>query len=64
MLKYTLMSILLVAGCSPEIPTSVDALADATRDQRAAHAAALAEDGGPKSILTGQALIATLDAAF
>jgi hypothetical protein len=29
-----------------------------------AHAAALAEDGGPRSLTTGRALIATYDAVF
>lgn len=56
--------ILAAAGCSPATPTSLDALADATRQLRADHAAALVVDGGPRSVATGQALIATLDAAF
>jgi hypothetical protein len=38
------------------------AICDATDAQRTAHAAALAADGGDKSVVTGQALIATLDA--
>jgi hypothetical protein len=38
------------------------AICDATDAPRTAHAAALAADGGDKSVVTGQALIATLDA--
>jgi hypothetical protein len=49
-----------VAGCMSAANDS--AICDATDAQRTAHAAALAADGGDKSVVTGQALIATLDA--
>ncbi len=52
--------ILLVAGCMNV--ASGTAICDATDAQRTAHAAALAADGGDMSVVTGQALIATLDA--
>ena len=52
--------ILLVAGCMNV--ASGDAICEATASQRTAHAAALAADGGDRSVVTGQALIATLDA--
>jgi len=39
-----------------------NAICDATAAQRTAHASALAADGGDMSVVTGQALIATLDA--
>ncbi len=53
---------LLVAGCSPATQTGVDALADATREKRAALAACVAAGGN--CVLETQALIATLDAGF
>jgi hypothetical protein len=40
---------------------STNAICDSTDAQRTAHAAALAADGGDMSVVTGQALIATLD---
>jgi hypothetical protein len=49
-----------VAGCMSVANDS--AICDATDAPRTAHAAALAADGGDKSVVTGQALIATLDA--
>ena len=52
--------ILPVAGCMSVANNS--AICDATDAQRTTHAAALAADGGDKSVVTGQALIATLDA--
>ncbi len=52
----------LAAGCSPAIQTSGDAICAGTRQARADHAAALVLDGGPQSLVTGQALIARVDA--
>ena len=53
--------ILPVAGCVNA--QSGTAICDATDALRTAHAANLAADGGDKSVVSGQALIATLDAA-
>lgn len=50
---------LLVAGCTT-VPSS-RAICDATQDSRTAHAGALYEDGGPKSVMTGAYLIAQID---
>lgn len=51
---------LLGAGCM-SVP-STDALCDGTRQARTDHAAALVADGGPRSLVTGQALISRMDA--
>jgi len=50
-----------VIGCANV--ASNNAICDGTLGDRAAHASALAEDGGEKSIITGAALIRKLDAA-
>jgi hypothetical protein len=50
---------LLGAGCTTA-PSS-NAICDATKDSRTAHAGALYEDGGPKSVMTGAYLIAQID---
>ena len=50
-----------VAGCASATLTSGNALCDGSRADRAAHAAALAEDGGPLSLVTGQRLISRID---
>ena len=52
--------LLLLTGCVK--PVSDAALADALRAPMAAHAAALAEDGGPKSVSTGRKVIAIYEA--
>jgi len=49
----------LAVGCAT-VPSS-NAVCDATKDSRTAHAGALYEDGGPKSVMTGAYLIAQLD---
>lgn len=49
----------LAAGCTTA-PSS-NAICDATKDSRTAHAGALYEDGGPKSVMTGAYLIAQID---
>lgn len=49
-----------VTGCVSGV--SVSALCDGTREKRSDHAAALAEDGGPRSVVTGVNLIRSLDA--
>lgn len=52
---------LLGAGCTSVV--SGEAICDATADSRTAHATALAEDGGDRSVITGAYLIRQLDAA-
>lgn len=56
-----LMLMLLVTGCARGV--SSNAICDATKDSRTAHAAALADDGGDKSVMTGAYLIAQIDVA-
>jgi hypothetical protein len=51
----------LAAGCTNAV--SGEAICDATAASRTAHAAALAEDGGDRSLITGAYLIRQLDAA-
>mgnify|MGYP000231548142 FL=1 len=56
-----MIPVLLVAGCVSGASNS--AICDGTRKARSEHAAALASDGGDASVVTGQALIARIDAA-
>jgi len=58
----TVTAMLIVSGC--ETVASNDAARDVLGPRMTAHAAALAEDGGPRSLTTGRALIATYDAVF
>ncbi|WP_223814302.1 hypothetical protein [Roseicitreum antarcticum] len=53
-----------VSGCWRGAGGGVDArpICSGTEVQRTAHAAALAADGGPMSVVTGRALIAAVDA--
>ena len=51
---------MLVSGCASV--GSSEAICDATDALRRVHAQALVSDGGDRSVVTGQALIATLDA--
>ena len=51
----------LAAGCTSVV--SGEAICDATDASRTAHAAALAEDGGDRSVVTGAYLIRQIDAA-
>lgn len=62
-MKYLLMMTLpfCAIGCSTVASTS--AVCDGTAASRTAHAAALAEDGGVASVVTGARLIRQLDAA-
>jgi hypothetical protein len=55
--------LLLATGCSTTLTVSTDALCDGTRETRAAHARALVSDGGDQSVVTGQALLAQMQAA-
>jgi len=64
-MKLTLLMIAttLLSGCATATLTSGDAaICDATRQTRAAHAQALVDDGGPRSLVTGQRLISQVDA--
>lgn len=51
-----------VSGCVAGVPSG-EALCSGTAQTRTAHAAALADDGGPKSMATGARLIALVDGA-
>ncbi len=53
--------VLLVSGCAAA-QSGADALCAGTSEARADHAAALAADGGPQSLVTGAALIGRIDA--
>ena len=55
-----LAALMLLAGGCTTAPSS-NAICDATKDSRTAHAGALYEDGGPKSVMTGAYLIAQID---
>lgn len=60
MRKLLMVLTLPVAGCVSV--ASPSAICDATDADATAHAAALATDGGPLSVVTGQRLISRLDA--
>ena len=53
------LPLLLVSGCVSV--GSGKAICDATAALRTLHAEALAEDGGDRSVVTGQTLISVLD---
>jgi hypothetical protein len=53
------MLTLIAAGCST---VATEPLCSRTEAPRTAHAAALANDGGPQSVSTGRTLIAMIDA--
>lgn len=53
---------MLLTSCVTATPNNADAICDGTRQARADHAAALVRDGGPLSLVTGQALISKIDA--
>lgn len=56
-------SMMLVAGCSiVNLPTSKDALCDGLNPLVDAHVDALLIDGGPRSLVTGDTLVAGYDA--
>lgn len=62
MLRLLIIPTMLLTGCATATPNSADAICDGTRKARADHAAALVRDGGPLSLVTGQALISKIDA--
>lgn len=58
-----LMLVALVSGCATANLGSVDrAICEGTRKARTEHAEALVDDGGDRSVVTGAALIAQIDA--
>jgi hypothetical protein len=59
----TLAMTLMLLGASCTSVVSGNAICDATAASRTAHAAALAEDGGDRSVITGAYLIRQIDAA-
>ena len=61
-LFFTLAILLLGSGCASSL-ISTNALCNGTRQPRAAHAHALLNDGGPKSIATGATLLGQISAA-
>lgn len=60
---WVMILILPGAGCSPATLTDGSALCDGTRVARADHAAALARSPDGAAMVTGQRLIARIDAA-
>jgi hypothetical protein len=61
--RFILILPLLVSGCATAIPTSGEAICAATRQGRAAHAAALAATPDDRVAVSGANLIETIDAA-
>lgn len=59
-LSLTMTLTLLLSGCAAGLKDS--AICDGTAQSRTAHAAALAADGGPRSLVTGALLIQQIDA--
>jgi len=57
-----ILALMIVSGCGGAVPVSGEALCDATAILRTDHAAALADDGGPRSVATGARLIRAIDA--
>jgi hypothetical protein len=64
MRRFILTLPLLVSACTTATPGSLEALADASRQARAEHAAALAETTDDRVAITGANLIEILDAGF
>lgn len=54
---------LMLPGCSSKIAANESAICDGTEAARTDHAAALAQDGGDLSVVTGATLIQKIDAA-
>lgn len=55
--------LLIVSGCfGAGLPMSSAPICEGTADLRTEHAAALAADGGERSVVTGRRLIQTIDA--
>lgn len=59
-LGLCLIPMLLLSGCVSALNES--AICNGTAQSRTSHAAALAQDGGPLSLVTGASLIQQLDA--
>lgn len=58
---HAVIPLLIVSGCASG-PSGESALCARTQGPIQAHAAALVEDGGDKSVSTGRTLIAIIDA--
>lgn len=58
---WAMILVFCVSGCANVV--SETAICDGTKESRSAHAAALAEDGGDASVVTGARLISQIDAA-
>lgn len=56
------MLMMPVSACAPASTGSHSAICGGTHAARTAHTEALLQDGGDRSVVTGQALIAKLDA--
>lgn len=64
MVRLSLVMLITLAACSPSmIPVPADVICRETRAARAEHMAALLEDGGDRSVLTGQRLVSLIDSA-
>ena len=59
---WLIIPTMLASGCITATPNSADAICAGTRQARTEHAQALGLDGGPLSLVTGQALISKIDA--
>jgi len=58
---HAVIPLLIVSGCTSG-PSGESALCARAQGPIKAHASALVEDGGPKSVSTGRTLIAIIDA--
>jgi len=61
-MKLAACLMLTLPGCGLKIEASTDAICAGTETARTDHAAALAHDGGPLSVITGAHLIRLVDA--
>jgi hypothetical protein len=61
-LIFLLMMTTLIASCS-SLPVETAGVCEASEPDRAAHAAALLDDGGPRSKRTGAVLLSGLQGA-
>lgn len=62
LLAVVAAALLLLPGCAAPVPNSADAICSGTLGMRKAHAGSLAADGGPRSLVTGQRLLSSMQA--
>lgn len=62
-MRWIILAALVLTGCAQAPRVSERGICDGTRATRDAHVAALVADAGPRALVTGQALIAQIDAA-